>query len=98
VIWVALWLILTGLFAIYTAILERRVDLSSWGWTLIFGIVAGIVGILALLSPGMTVAAVIGLIAAFAIVGGIVLLIGAFRLSSARREITGAVGSARAGF
>jgi uncharacterized membrane protein HdeD (DUF308 family) len=98
VVWASLWLILTGIFATYIAILERRVDLSSWGWTLIFGLVAGVAGVIALLSPGLTVSAIIGLIAAFAIVGGIVMLIGAYRLSSARREISGAVGSARAGF
>jgi len=97
VIWTSLWLILTGVFATYIALLERRVDLSSWGWTLIFGLVAGVAGIIALVSPGLTVSAIISLLAAFAIVSGIVMLIGAYRLSSAKREITGAVGSARAG-
>lgn len=98
VIWAALWLILTGIFAIYTAIMERRIHLAAWGWTLAFGVIAGLAGLFALLSPGMTVAAIIGLLAAFAIIGGIVLLIEAYRLSSARHELAGAVRSARAGF
>jgi uncharacterized membrane protein HdeD (DUF308 family) len=97
VIWVALWLLLTGIFALYTAALERRADLASWGWTLVVGIVAVVAGIIALLSPGLTVAALVGLLAAFAIVSGIVMLIGAYRLSAARRDVTRAVGSARAG-
>jgi uncharacterized membrane protein HdeD (DUF308 family) len=98
VIWVALWLILSGIFGIYTAIMERRLNLSAWGWTLAFGLIVGVAGIIALLSPGMTVAAIVTLIAIVAILSGIVQLVGAYRLSSARHEIAGAVRSARAGF
>src|SRR4051794_3476052 len=96
VVWVAWWLILSGVLATYAAVLERRVNLSSWGWTLTFGLLAGVTGVLAIMNPPTTVAAIMGLIAGFAIVSGVALLIGAFRLNSAKREITDAVRSARA--
>ncbi|HEU4587450.1 MAG TPA: DUF308 domain-containing protein [Gemmatimonadales bacterium] len=98
VVWIALWLILSGVFAIYLAMLERGLHLSAWGWTFAFGLLACIAGLIALLSPGITVAAIVGLIAAFAIVSGVVLLIGAYRLSSARHDLAGSARSARAGF
>jgi uncharacterized membrane protein HdeD (DUF308 family) len=95
VIWATWWLFLTGGLAIYAAIVERRYGLS-WGWTLTLGIVSIIAGILALLYPPVTLAAIMGLIAGFALVSGVLLLIGAFRLSSAKQEVVGAVHSVRA--
>jgi uncharacterized membrane protein HdeD (DUF308 family) len=94
VVWVTWWLVLTGAFAIYAAIVERRLGVS-WGWTLALGIVSIIAGALALMNPPVTLAAIMGLIAGFAIVSGIVLLVGAFRLTSAKHQVTGAMRSAR---
>jgi uncharacterized membrane protein HdeD (DUF308 family) len=94
VVWAAWWLILTGALAVYAAIEERRLG-QSWGWTLAFGIVSILAGVIAVMSPPVTLAAIMGLIAGFAIVSGIVLLMGAFRLASLRRDIAGAVGAAR---
>jgi hypothetical protein len=48
------------------------------------------------MNPPVTLAAIMGLIAGFAIVSGVVLLLGAFRLASARHELTDAMRSARA--
>ena len=95
VVWVTWWLFLTGALAIYAAVVERRLSLP-WGWTLTFGIVAIVAGIFALMYPPVTLAAIMGLIAAFAIVSGVVLLMGAFRLTSAKHEVIDAVRSARA--
>jgi uncharacterized membrane protein HdeD (DUF308 family) len=95
VILVAWWLILTGILAIYVAIVERRLG-TSWGWTLALGIVTIITGILALVYAPATLAAIIVIIAIFAIVSGALLLAGAFRLSSAKEDITGAIRSSRA--
>jgi uncharacterized membrane protein HdeD (DUF308 family) len=95
VVWVAWWLFLTGGIALYAAILERRMGVS-WGWTLAFGILSIVAGVFAFMSPPATLAAIMGLIAGFAIISGVFLLIGAFRLSSVKQEIAGAVRSARA--
>jgi uncharacterized membrane protein HdeD (DUF308 family) len=95
VVWVAWWLFLTGGIALYAAILERRMGVS-WGWTLAFGILSIVAGVFAFMSPPATLAAIMGLIAGFAIISGVFLLMGAFRLSSVKQEIAGAVGSARA--
>jgi uncharacterized membrane protein HdeD (DUF308 family) len=94
VVWAAWWLILTGALAIYIAVEERRLR-QSWGWTLAFGIVSILAGVLAVMSPPVTLAAIMGLIAGFAIVSGLVQLVGAFRLASLRRDVAGAVGAAR---
>ena len=95
VVWAAWWLFLTGGLAIYAAIVERRLGMS-WGWTLALGIVTILAGVFAFISPPATLAAIMGLIAGFAIVSGVVLLMGAFRLSSAKSEVSDAMRSARA--
>ena len=95
VVWATWWFVLTGGLAIYAAMMERRLGLS-WGWTLTLGLVTVVAGVFALLYPPVTLVAIRGLIAGFAIVSGVVLLIGAFRLSSAKQEIVGAVHAARA--
>jgi uncharacterized membrane protein HdeD (DUF308 family) len=94
VVWAAWWLILTGALAIYIAVEERRLG-QSWGWTLAFGIVSILAGVFAVMSPPVTLAAIMGLIAGFAIVSGLVQLVSAFRLASLRRDVAGAVGAAR---
>ena len=93
VVWFAWWLLITGAIAIYAAVQERRLNLS-WGWTLAFGIVSVIAGVLAAMNPPTTVAAIMGLIAGFAIVSGGALLVAAYRVSSAKQDITSAVRSA----
>lgn len=93
VVWATWWLFLTGGLAVYAAVHERRLNVS-WGWTLAFGIVSIVVGVLAIMNPPTTLVAIMGLIAGFAIVSGVVLLIGAFRLRSAKHEVTNAIRSA----
>ena len=95
VVWAAWWLFLSGGIAIYAAIVERRMGVS-WGWTMAFGILSIVAGVFAFMSPPVTLAAIMGLIAGFAIISGVFLLIGAFRLSSAKQEIASAIRSARA--
>jgi len=94
VVWVSTWLIVAGALAIYAAIVERHFELP-WGWTLVFGILSIVAGVFALASPPATLAVIMSIIAAFAIVGGVVLLIGAYRLSAAKEDLTEAVRTAR---
>jgi uncharacterized membrane protein HdeD (DUF308 family) len=94
VILVAWWLIVSGALAVYAAVVERRLGIT-WGWTLAFGIIAIVAGVFAFRAPGVTLASIMGLIAAFAIISGIIHLIGAYTLSSAKEEVIGAQGAGR---
>jgi uncharacterized membrane protein HdeD (DUF308 family) len=87
VVWAAWWLLLTGGLAMYAAFDERSAGIS-WGWTLTFGLVSILTGIFAFMSPPTTLAAIMGLIAGFAFVSGAVLLMGAFKLTSAKDRVT----------
>jgi uncharacterized membrane protein HdeD (DUF308 family) len=90
VLWTALWLLTAGVLAVYVAIQERKANLS-WGWTMVFGLVASVGGILAVMYPGITLAGLISLIAAFGIVSGVALLIGAGKMQSFERDVNRAV-------
>ena len=92
VFWTALWLITAGLVGIFVAVQERNMGVS-WGWTLTFGIIAIIAGGFAVVSPGLTLASLISLIATFGIVGGIALVIGAGKMQSVETEFTRAKGA-----
>jgi len=91
----AWWLLVTGGLASYAAMVERQMGVS-WGWTLAFGILSIICGVLAIMNPPTTLAALMGLIAGFAIVAGVVQLIAAYRLSSFKGEVSRVVGAVAA--
>lgn len=91
VTWTSFWLMFSGIFGIAAAIAEYRLGLS-WGWTLVLGLVAIAAAVFAFMSPPTTLAAIMGLIAGFALVSGTVLLIGAFRIRSTAGEIRQSVG------
>jgi uncharacterized membrane protein HdeD (DUF308 family) len=96
VVWTAWWLMLTGFVTVYAAFQQRSTGLP-WGWTMAFGVLSVAAGVFALIYQPATLAAIMGFISAFAIVAGIVLLIGAGKLKSAQRDITGAVRTAVGG-
>jgi uncharacterized membrane protein HdeD (DUF308 family) len=91
VVWTAWWLLAGGVLGIYLAVQERKLGVS-WGWTMVAGIAGIVAGVVALVSPPATLAAIMGLIAGFAIVRGVALLIGANRLAAAKREVANALG------
>lgn len=94
VVWAAWWLLFTGGLAIYIAMQERSLGMP-WGWTFVFGLTGILTSAVAFANPPATLSAIMGLIAGFAIVSGVVLLVGAYKLSTAKERITAAVGSAR---
>lgn len=93
VIWVSYWLLVTGALGIYMGFMERRMG-APWGWTLAFGVIGVLAGIYAIMAPPVTLAAIMGLIAGFAIVIGIASLAAFFWLGSARARLTNATGTA----
>ena len=93
VLWATWWLFLAGALAISIALMQRKLGIG-WGWTLAFGILSFGTGVLALMNPPATRAAIMGLIAGFAILSGVVLIMGAFKLSSLKDKLGHAVGAA----
>jgi len=94
VVWAAWWLLFTGVVGIYIAMQERSLGMP-WGWTFVFGLSGIVTSALAFMNPPATLGAIMGLIAAFAIVSGVVLLVGAYKLSTAKDRISAAIGAAR---
>jgi uncharacterized membrane protein HdeD (DUF308 family) len=93
VIWVTWWLLLGGISAITIAVQERRASLP-WGWTMTWGILGVVVAIVAFATPPVTLAALMGLLSAFGIIGGIVLFVGAYKLRTTADAVAAAVNRA----
>ena len=79
VLLVAWWLMLTGVLGLSGAMMQKGLGVQ-WGWSAFFGVVSIGAGVFALLSPPATLVAILSLIAGFAIVSGLALIFGAFRL------------------
>jgi len=86
VVWTALWLFITGLLGEYVAVQERRAA-EAWGWTMTWGIIAIVAGVLALVYPVATLAWVMGVIAVYGLVGGIALLVGAVKMQTFEHHV-----------
>jgi len=84
ILWAALWLLIVGVLAIYASLQQKKLGVQ-WGWTLAAGVLGVVASAYALLVPPITLAAIMGLIAAFAIVSGVAMLVGGFKLRSLLR-------------
>lgn len=84
------WLLITGALGIGAAVMERNLG-APWGWTATFGVLAVVAGVFALVAPPATLAAILGLIAAYALISGVAFIAGAFKL----RAVVQAVSQAR---
>ena len=93
VVLVAWWLTITGAMGVYAAMQEKRLGLD-WGWTAAFAVLSLAAGVFAILAPPVTLVAIMGLIAGFAIVSGVALILGAFKI---RSVVHSATTQARAG-
>ncbi len=81
----AAWLLIDGIFMIFTAVRARDRAKNWWMWLLVgvLGVIAGAIGLFA---PGAAAAALVLLLAAYAIVTGIMLVWIGIKV---RKEITG---------
>jgi uncharacterized membrane protein HdeD (DUF308 family) len=96
VVWTAYWLTFSGVIAVYMAWMERSAGVP-WAWTMAFGALAIVSGIFAFMSPQLTLAALLGVLAGFAIISGVFLLMGAARMASVQYDVKQAIpGAARA--
>jgi uncharacterized membrane protein HdeD (DUF308 family) len=92
VVWSALWLATSGVFGIYAAVQAKNAGVS-WGWTMAFGVLAFVAGAIAFLYPGITLAALMGTLAGFGLVGGTLMLVGAGKMQSFERDVRQAMSS-----
>lgn len=90
VIWVSWWLLLSGAMAIYAGVQEKRLG-HSWGWTVVWGIVSVLAAVYAFAAPPVTLLAIMSLLAAVAIIVGVLRLAAAFKLSSVKHAVAQAV-------
>jgi uncharacterized membrane protein HdeD (DUF308 family) len=86
VVWTAYWLTITGVMAGYIGWQERSAGLA-WGWTMAFAVAAFIAGVIAFMSPAATLATLLGVLAGFAIISGVFLLIGAAKMVSVQQRV-----------
>ena len=86
VVWTAYWLTISGVIAAYVAWQERSIGLP-WGWTMAFAVLAIAAGVVAFMSPQATLATLLGVLAGFAIISGVFLLIGAGKMVAVQRDI-----------
>jgi uncharacterized membrane protein HdeD (DUF308 family) len=86
VAWTAYWLTITGVMAGYIGWQERSAGLA-WGWTMAFAVAAFIAGVIAFMSPAATLATLLGVLAGFAIISGVFLLIGAAKMVSVQQRV-----------
>lgn len=92
VMWTAWWLIAGGALGVYVALAERKAELP-WGWTLTSGVIAIAFGILAMVYPAITLAALMSVIATFGILGGAALLVAAGKMQSFAHDVRDATRS-----
>jgi uncharacterized membrane protein HdeD (DUF308 family) len=77
---------MTGVMAAYIAWQERSAGLS-WGWTMGFAVVAILGGLFAFMNPQATLAWLLGVLAGFAIISGVLLLVGAAKMVSVQQGV-----------
>ena len=92
VLWTTFWLISAGAMGVFVAIQERRFGVP-WGWTMVLGVISIVAGVFAWMYPSVTLAWLLALIATYGIVGGIAMLIAAWKLRSIERTVTQAMPS-----
>jgi uncharacterized membrane protein HdeD (DUF308 family) len=88
-VYMAIWAIATGLIEIVTAIRLRREIAGEW-LLIISGLVSVVFGVVLLARPGQSVLALLWLIATFAVVFGVVLVILAFKARGFARRVAAA--------
>ena len=87
---IAFWAIVLGIGEIGGAFASRRNGSTSWGWTLAAGLLNVIFGVLLLIWPAGGILTLIWLVGIFALAGGIVLVVLAFKVRSVAKSVADA--------
>ena len=89
---IAFWSILVGAMAVFGSFSLKSAGARDWGWVLFGGIVSLIFGIILLIAPGNGILGLIWLVAIWAIVFGILLIVNSFVVRSVSGKILDSTG------
>ena len=84
---IAFWSILVGAMAVFGAFSLKSAGAREWGWVLFGGIISLIFGIILLIAPGNGILGLIWLVAIWAILFGILLIVNSFVVRSLSGKI-----------
>jgi uncharacterized membrane protein HdeD (DUF308 family) len=84
----AIWAILTGIFEIIAAARLRQAVQGEW-LLVLAGVLSVVFGVLIILFPGTGILAILGILAGYAIIFGILLIVLGFRMRSMTTGVTG---------
>lgn len=79
---VAFWVILLGVIGIISSIVSHKHDNPTWFFPLTFGLISLAVGLLLVTNPQTSLTVVMVLVGLFALVAGVVLVVGGFAARS----------------
>lgn len=83
---IAFYAILFGVTGIIGALSFRKVPNSGWGWSLVAGILAVLLGVVLLIFPGSGIISLIWLLGIYAILFGVLLIVVAFQVRKVAKE------------
>jgi len=89
---VAFWAIVLGIAEIGGAFASRRSGSTAWGWTLAAGILNVVFGVVLLIWPASGILALVWLVGIFTLVGGVALIVLAFKVRSVAKSTADAPG------
>ncbi|MDX5452144.1 MAG: HdeD family acid-resistance protein [Rhodococcus sp. (in: high G+C Gram-positive bacteria)] len=83
---IAFYAILFGVTGIIGALSFRKVPNSGWGWSLVAGILAVLLGVVLLIFPGSGIISLIWLLGIYAILFGVLLIVVDFQVRKVAKE------------
>jgi uncharacterized membrane protein HdeD (DUF308 family) len=81
----ALWVLVLGVTAVIVAVTLYRARGLAWSWTLVFGLIGFLFGLLLAIKPDATLSVIVTVYGLFAFVGGVVLVVSSLATRSLSR-------------
>jgi len=91
---IAGWAIITGVFEIIAAI-DLHGEVKGATWLGVAGALSVVFGVLVAIRPGLGVLTILWLIGFYAILGGVMRLVAAYRIHQVQRDVKSVVGALR---